>query len=216
MKTTQINLGEYQYICELYKNGIDFNDINYKSQFIMLRRFEIYNDIVYDKDIFFIDKKIYNSLEKNTFTDKIVYPLHDSKQVLKFSNLGELYSYYNMSSIEDFKYDIKCDSTNDYIQCDKLRIYNPTIKNDLEYIVYVNNYINDIHFHYICNLSNNYEKKYEKEFEFNHHKYVEFIEIKLPSIDFLFDRNNKVYFTEDFNKIKSTNNITNYYARKQS
>ena len=216
MKRTEINLGNYQYICELYKNGIDFDNINYKSKFIMLRKFEIYNDIMYDKDIFFIDKEIYDKLEKNTITDKIVYPIHNSKNIIKFTNLGELYSYYNIESIEDFKYDIKCNDTNDYIKCDKLRIYNPTIKNDLDYIIYVDNYINNIHFHYICNLNKNYDKKYEKEFVFNHHRYVEFIEIKLPSLDFIFDEKNKVYFMDDFNTNKLTTDIENYFKNKKN
>ena len=211
MKQTKINLGNYQYICELYKNQIDFTDKNYKSKFVILRNFEIYNDIIYDKDIYFIDKDIYDSLTSGESTDKVVFPIHQNK-ILKFSNLDELYNFYNMSS-DGFKYDIKCDSTNDYILCDKLRIYNPTIKKDLNYIIYVNNYINDIHFHYFCNLNNNFEKKYEKEFVFNHHRYIEFIEVKIPSLDFLFKEENKVYFIDDFNKIKSTENIENYYVK---
>ena len=214
MKRTQINLGKYQYICELYKNGKDFIDYNYQSKFVILRKFEIYNDIVYDKDIFFIEKDIYNKLEKNTETNQIVYPIHDDHNIIKFSNLGELYSYYHMSSIKDFAYDIKCDKTNDFIKCDKIRIYNPTIKKDLNYIIYIDNYINDIHFHYICNLSNNYKKIYEKEFTYNYRKYIEYIEIKIPNIDFIFDEKNKVYFIEDFNEINTTEDINTYLKQK--
>ena len=216
MKRTQINLDNYQYICELYKNGIDFTDNKCQSRFVILRKFEIYNDIVYDKDIYFIDKAIYDKLEKNTETKSIVYPIHDGQNIVKFSNLGELYSYYHISSIKDFAYEVKCDQTNDYILCDKIRIYNPTIKKDLDYIVYADNFINDIHFHYICNLANNYDKIYKKEFEFNYQKYIEFIEIKIPSLDFLFDEKNKVYFIDDFNKINTTNNINTYYANKNN
>ncbi len=216
MKRTQINLGNYQYICELYKNKLDFDDKNYQSKFIMLRKFEIYNDIVYDKDIFFIDKDIYDKLEKDNVTDKIVYPIHNSKNIIQFSNLPELYSYYNISNLDDFKYDIKCSKTHDYILCDKLRIYNPTIKKDLQYIIYVDNYINDIHFHYLCNLNTNYDKLYDKEFQFNYHKYIEFIEVKIPNLDFLFNKDNKVYFIEDFNNIKETSNIENYFKNKEN
>ena len=216
MKRTQINLGKYQYICELHKNGIDFIDNKYKSKFVILRKFDIYNDIVYDKDIFFIDKTIYDQLESKTITDKIVYPIHDANNSLKFSNLGELYSYYNINSVKDFSYDIKCDDTNDYIKCDKIKIYSPIIKQDLDYIIYIDNYINDIHFHYICNLSDNYQQIYEKEIEYNHNKYIEYIEVKIPSLDFLFDVRNKVYFIDNFNVIKTTDNISNYYLKKNN
>jgi len=214
MKRTQIHLGDYQYICELYKNGKDFIDYNCQSKFVILRKFEIYNDIVYDKDIFFIEKDIYNKLEKNTETSQIVYPIHDDHNVIKFSNLGELYSYYHISSIKDFAYEIKCDKTNDLIKCDKIRIYNPTIKKDLDYIIYIDNYINDIHFHYICNLSSNYNKIYEKELTYNYQKYIGYIEIKIPNIDFIFDEKNKVYFIEDFNQINTTEDINTYLRQK--
>jgi len=214
MKRTQINLGNYQYICEFYKNGVDFKDNRCQNKFMILRKFEIYNDIVYDKDIFFIEKTLFDNLENNKETDSIVFPIHDNKNIMKFSNLGELFSYYNISSINEFAYDIKCEKTNDYIKCDKIRIYNPTIKKDLDFIVYIDNYINDIHFHYICNLSNNYDKQYSKEFIINNNRYIEYIEIMMPNLDFLFDEENKVYFIDDFNKIKTTNNINNYFSEK--
>lgn len=222
MRRHQINLNNYQYVCEFYKNGVDFEGDTYISKFVMLRNFEIFNDIMYDKDIFFIEKDIYDQLEKNTATSKIAYPIHDidSGRVLKFSNLGEMFNYYNISSIKDFIYNIYCE--NDvpdeegkrelaYIKCDKVRIYNPTIQKDLNYIIHIDNFINDIHFHYLCNLDNNYNKKYEKEFVFNNHRYVEFIEIKIPNIEYLFDEKNKIYFEEDLNTIKYAKSISDYY-----
>ena len=214
MKRINMNLNKYNYICEFYKNGIDFIDNKCQSKFIILRKFNIYNDIVYDKDIFFIEKSLFDNINKNEQTDIIVYPIHDNNSIMKFSNLGELYSNYNITSIKDFAYDIKCDNTNDYIKCDKLRIYNPIIKKDLEFIIYIDNFINDIHFHYLCNLSKNYPKQYNKEYIFDNQKYIEYIEIKIPSLDFLFDESNKVYFVDNFNKIMTTNNINNYFQQK--
>ena len=222
MKRYQINLNNYQYICEYYKNGIDFKDENYKSKFTILRNFEIYNDIIYDKDIFFIDKKIADDIKNNDSTNKLVYPIHDIDmgKILKFSNLGEMFNYYNISSVKDFIYNIYVDKENTKelanIKCDKIRIYNPTIQKNLDYIIHIDNFINDIHFHYLCNLDNNYNKKYEKEFVFNNSRYVEFIELMIPNIEYLFNEDNKLYFEEDFNIIKGTNSINDYYNNRES
>ena len=50
-----INLGPYKYLCEHYINGIDFED-NVSKKFVVLRNYEIYNNIVYDKDFLFIEE----------------------------------------------------------------------------------------------------------------------------------------------------------------
>ena len=70
-----INLGLHTYICDLYKAEDDLKR-SVQREFVMLRRYDITDDIVYDTDIYFVEKSIINdvvsNLEDNT---KIVWPI---------------------------------------------------------------------------------------------------------------------------------------------
>jgi hypothetical protein len=92
-----------------------------------------------------------------------------------------------------------------WIPCDKVRIYNPTIKKDLDFIIYFDNYINDIHFHYFCRPNSVFTRHYDEEINLGKMRYIEYIEFKIPSTKYLFDKNNKIYFNDDFNKILNIN-----------
>ena len=205
-----INIGNYQYIYEYLKNGEDFEDIGCNGNFIILRNFEIINNIIYDKDIYFIEKSIYNKIinQDNFTTDKICYPVYKNGNLF-FSSSYELFADYHMN-IKDISYNIFTKNENDEevdanILCDKLRIYNPIINKNLNYIIYIDNYINNIHFHYICNINDNFKKNYCGEIQINNNRYIEYIEIYIPNISQLFEKNNKYYIYEDFNKINKYN-----------
>lgn len=198
-----INIGNFQYLYEYLKNGEDFDDIACSDNFVILRNFEITNNIEYDKDIFFIEKSLYD----NSLND-ICYPLY-KKDNLFFTNNYELYLDYNIN-IKDITYDIYQKNSNDEEQianilCDKLRIYNPVINKDMNFIIYIDNYINDIHFHYLCNINKNFKKKYCAEIKINNDRYIEYIEINIPNIVKLFNKSNKYYIKEDFNPIYECN-----------
>lgn len=199
MISKEINLGEYKYLCRFYKYGEDFNDINVKSQYIVLRNFEIYNDVVYDRDIYFIDKSILNDE-----AGEICFPIKNN-QNLSFTNNYEYFSKYGLSSFKDFSYDLMQDDNVAWIPCDKVRIYNPTIKKDLDFIIYFDNYINDIHFHYFCRPNSVFTRHYDEEINLGKMRYIEYIEFKIPSTKYLFDKDNKIYFNDDFNKIININ-----------
>ena len=68
-----INLGPYKYLCEHYINGIDFKN-NVTKKFVVLRNYEIYNNIVYDKDFLFIEQSLYNNVSNGI--ESISYPIH--------------------------------------------------------------------------------------------------------------------------------------------
>ena len=199
MISKEINLGEYKYLCRFYKYGEDFNDINVKSQYIVLRNFEIYNDVVYDRDIYFIDKSILNDED-----NEICFPIKNN-QNLSFTNNYEYFSKYGLSSFKDFSYDLMQDDNVAWIPCDKVRIYNPTIKKDLDFIIYFDNYINDIHFHYFCRPNSVFTRHYDEEINLGKMRYIEYIEFKIPSTKYLFDKDNKIYFNDDFNKVININ-----------
>lgn len=206
-----LHLNNYQYLCKYYKNNIDFKD-NVINNFVILRNFEIFNDIIYDKDIFFIDKSIYNKIKNSETTDQIVFPFTNNSQIL-FSNSFSLFNIYGFYNMKDICYDIY--DKNDHIaniKCDKIRIYNPIIKKDMNYIIYVDNYINGVHFHYFCS-TNEYLKKYcDNETIIGNDRYIEYIEIKIPCLDKLF--NSKYYIIDEYNNIvnNSYNTINQFVA----
>ena len=210
-KLKTIFLGPYQYLYEYLKNGEDFNDVGCNDNFVILRNFEIINNIVYDKDIFFIEQSIYNKIIDNLSTDLIAYPLYKNGSLF-FSNTYGFFASYNIS-LKDITYKVYHESINQNnesiannanILCDKLRIYNPVINKNLDFIVYVDNYINNIHFHYYCNLNKNIDKKYTGEIKVNNNRYIEYIEINIPNIKKLFAEENKYFIFEDINKISFT------------
>ena len=204
-KLKTIFLGPYQYLYEYLKNGEDFNDIGCNSNFVILRNFDIINDIVYDKDIFFIEQSVYDKFINTYADDLIVYPLYKNGSLF-FSNIYGYFIKYNIN-LNDVTYKIYTESSNENtaseanILCDKLRIYNPVVNKNLDFIIYVDNYINNIHFHYFCNLNKNFNKKYTGEIKVNNNRYIEYIEINIPNIKKLFDEDNKYFIFEDINKI---------------
>ena len=103
-----------------------------------------------------------------------------------------------------------------WIDCNKVRIYHPANTKAINGILYVDNYINDIHFHYFCNLYQNFSTNSETEFRINNYIYSEFVEIAYPNIEQLFkfvkndEQTNKeifnVYYHENLNTVISTKN----------
>jgi len=216
MNYKSVYMGNYQFLIEYLVNGQDFNDeINTKNEYIIL----IYNDVVYDKDIFFIDSDIY---EKYYLTNHkhICFPCYDSNNNLVFSTNIADFNTYHLYNINDLKYDIYTDNSkiNNKLVCDKLRVYIPSIKKNWDFIIYIDNYINDIHFHYICSNKIFYQKKYCKEIKYNMNSYIEYIEILLPNIKYLFDKENKFYIKDNINNISITDssNLIDYFNNKDN
>ena len=198
-----INLGPYKYLCEHYINGIDFED-NVSKKFVVLRNYEIYNNIVYDKDFLFIEDSLYNDVKDNLIT--LTYPIHIDN-VLSFSNTHKKFNQYNIEDIEELKYDILDENGNKAnIKYDILRIYVPTIKNDIDFIIDIDNIINDIDFHYYCNLFSNLPNKCEKELIIDNTRFIEYIEFYIPNIQSLFKKENKYYILDDTSNIINVNN----------
>ena len=203
-KIKTINIGPYQYLYEYLKNDEDFYDIGCSDSFVILRNFDIINNIMYDKDIFFIEKTIYNKLIENNSNDLICYPLYKDGSLF-FSDVYGYFVKYNIS-LKDISYPIYNEDENKNeieanILCDKLRIYNPVINKNMDFITYIDNYINNIHFHYFCNLNKNFKKQYTSEIKVNNDRYIEYIEINVPNIKKLFNGSNNYYIKEDYNKI---------------
>jgi hypothetical protein len=239
MQRSVININEYRYLIEYYDANTDMKNNQYMSEFVILRNYNIVNNLIHDNDIYFIEKQYLNEyideLRNNDglYGDSIVFPVTSSvinsysNSYVKFndninlkskeniykitydSNDNEILEYgsdiYELYGIENKKL-IK----NKKIKCDKIRIYHPMIKKNLNAIIDISNYINNIHFHYICRPINKYLTNSETEIHFNNTIYSEFVEIYFPNMNDLFglDKggNYNVYYNEDFNIVASTLN----------
>ena len=207
MKRQNIILGDYTYIVDLYK--ADYSIISDEDKDILsepiYRKFKfirksniLLNTIIYDTDIYFIDSN----------DSDIIYPISSksavgySKNVYHFNpDLNEdnlnynVYSIYN-SSLEEIP-----------ILCDKVRIYLPTINPDKKCIIDIENYINDIKFHYIIKNLDNFETFTNSEININHNSYCEYIDIYIPNIENLI--NNENLYILEYNQVEGLDNIIN-------
>lgn len=232
-----LNIGNYQYLSELY-TGDDFgiNESIY-ANFVMLRNFNIINDVVNDTHILIMEKsewynlcvEIENNKDKyqNGF-DKVfnsIFPIQSSP----ITGYSSLYSEFNNNFTRESLYKIvngKITYGSDVypivdhnniekkIKCNKIKLYHPTTKNELKGLITIDNYINNIHWYYLCKDVNKFSHKTEKEIRRNNNIYSEYYEIIFPSIDELFKLNEVVegkeiynaYFDERLNTIISTKN----------
>lgn len=221
-----INISNYMYVADLYDANTDLLDEQYVAEFVMLRNFTLINNVACDTDIYFIERSLYFNMckelresEDNT-TTLLTFPIPDSKTsgYSRYPNDfndnyidGSLYvgdalglDVYEILGIENSTLKPK------KILCDKIRIYHPIIHKYMNAVISIENYINNIHFHYLCRPWNTYKSKSETEFKVENNTYSEFIEVWFPNIDDIFKVNKdgtfNTYYKEDLNIVASTKN----------
>lgn len=230
MKRQDIHIGNLEFICDLYKANVDYSPVIYK-EFVIIRNIDFINNIACDTDIYFLEKSCYEKIKrhKSEKTDIVAFPCHNSN----FGSFSTNYTdFVTMLDIESFKLeseggtvfslykniDGKFTNENVKIKCDKIRIYHPYNKTNLDYIIYLDNVINGIHFHYLCNYNTNYESHSETEFKVHNNVYSEYIEVYIPSVSELFTKHdivdnvdNNIYFNDFYNITKYIDeyNVTN-------
>jgi len=229
-----LNIGYYKFLTEYYNVNKD-NITIHKKQFVMIRNFNIMNDIINDTEIYIMDVndwkemvKEYDSDENNYFPNisSIAFPI-SSNNVTGFSNtptdfnsnISKL-SLYKKNDNNDYEYGsdvyplLDSNGNTKDIKCDVIRIYHPMIKKSLKYLICIDNYINNIHFYYLCKPNYLYETNSETEIKSNNQIYSEYIEIYFPNLDDLFKVNStnenidiyNVYFNENLNTVVSKKN----------
>lgn len=226
MQRNFINVSQYKYLIEYYDANIDLSNNQYLAEFVMFRNYNILNDLVHDNDIYLIEKKYFNKylteLKNNEDSKYVVFPVTNlkinsySSDYVKFNdnfNLENNASIYEGDEYGKEVYELLGIENNvlvnKKIKCDKIRIYHPHTKRSLNAIIDISNYINNIHFHYLCMPLNSFETNSEKVINLNNESYSEFIEIYFPNMSDLFRYNDGVYnvfYKEDFNIIASTRN----------
>ena len=153
-----INVGNYTYYTELIR--YEENPIyHYSGQFVMLRNFDIMNNLVFDNNIYFIEKTFYDKYKtdlnkndiisllfptnknglyysfsyeifNNTLTDDDLRIENIVNGSLVYSNGLSVYNIYDKIVDEDDKITFK-EKT---IKCDTIKIYHPHIKSKITYI----------------------------------------------------------------------------------
>lgn len=231
MQRQTLNISGYQYAIELYDSKYDLEDEQYSKKFVMLRNFSIANDIVCDKDIMFIDKSLYEeistSISKDSkYTKLISFPVNGAKITgysqyfadfndnftVKSIKNSDAYNIYGKKSYTDIIGRKRSEYYEKAIPCSKFKLYHPISKLSLDAIICIDNYINNIHFYYLCRPLSNYGTNSESEFVMNNQKYSEYIEIWFPNPNELFKREEEdseeyaFYYKEDLDNVISSKN----------
>lgn len=248
MKIEYLNINEYTYRIE-YIPYSEFGllEDNHKN-FVMLRNFRLINNIATDDNIYFIERNIFETYKNKLATsnpkdiiDEIVFP--SNKDTMYYS---PSYNIFNDTYIDDdiinelAVYDIlektinpddnTCTFTRADIPCDLVKIYHPVTKVNQNFIIHIENFINNIHFHYLCQTkqwyyNQNGESKYyssDTEYRYKNNIYSEYIKCYIPSIEKLFDRqligkdtyDYKLYFKEDLNIVDTVSDKNTDFLNK--
>lgn len=222
-------IGPHTYLIDVYDAQTDLRNETHYSQFVMLRNFTLINEVTTDKDIYLIDKEIYDEIvneliqrnnddDKDVVTSKTVFPIPNinlknfSAKANSFNEnitRNSLYIQHKNDDGYDFGYDVYPlygdDDKLAEIACNKCRIYHPSNFSTNNLIIYIDNYINNIHFHYFCKKISDFAQRSETIFTYNNREYFEFVEFYFPNIHELFGDNKHVYYNEDLDIVMSQN-----------
>jgi hypothetical protein len=230
-----ININAYRYLVEYYDANIDLKNNQYLAEFVMLRNFTILNNIIYDNDIYIIERKYFEEYVNELISSNkpygniIAFPITNTTLASYSNSYRKFNDSYNVwgednninSSICNldgsfsnnvytlYSFDNDHKLKNAKIKCDKIRLYHPLIKNNINAIIDITNFINGINFHYLCMPLNKFTYNSQTEIKVENETYSEYFEIYVPNIEELFKViNNKysVYYIENFNIIASTRN----------
>lgn len=179
-----IQIGEYTYIIDLYDSKKD--NVNVKKEFKIFRHFVLDEGVITDTDIYIIDKDV--------DIDNILWPMRNNN----FSNFSKSPDYYflihpmnvddkKLKEINTFNIELEGSFSAPLINCDKIRVYHPSNKIKINGIIYIDNYINNIHFHYLCKDLKDEPTYCCDEFKYDNLIYCEYIDLYIPNLSELFN-----------------------------
>ena len=216
MVRQDVVINNYKYIVDVYKaETADLTENRY-AEFIMLRNYEFSNDIINDKDVYIIEKSLLDEYTHNfsVLSNNIVFP-QTNKQFTAFStqykdfnaNYSELTFIEN--NFEQYSLYTKDDNGNFNIEkfpCDKVRIYHPHNKTSLQAIIYFDNYINNVHFHWFCRtIESVSENAYaDTSFTIDNIHYSEYVEFWMPCPEKIISKD--VFYKENLNIVNVQSN----------
>lgn len=215
-----IILGNFTYIVDLYKANSDLNATQHYEEFVMLKTTNFVNNVMSDKDVFFIKKSIFDKctndgvIDTNALGQMIAFPITNNAITMSYTSEYTLFNENYMP--QTFKLDGSGDifrtykndcETFDKILCDKIRVWLPITNSKLTSLIHVSNIVNDVRFHYICENLGNYESDANGELKIYNNIYSEYIDIWIPNVEDLFTPS-KHYVKEVFNLTQFKQKIT--------
>ena len=206
----QINIGNLPYIVDLY-DAYDDNIVHYE-QFVMFRNYDIYNDVFADKELYFVDKAIWDNSEER---ENLIWPICEELGkgfTTDYKYFNGLFSDYGLEKGYDVNILYNKFRHIANVRCNMVRIYRPTVKSSNRLIIHIDNFINNIHMHYLCKDYGECEINSNEEFTINNITYSEYIEFYFPNVYDLFDNdklNNHIgcYYKENLNVVECSTNI---------
>lgn len=214
-----IILGKYTYIVDLYKASIDMSNKHYE-EFVILKTNYVTNSIMFDKDVFFIKKTIFDKcigqngeIDTNLLGEMIAFPITNESITMSYSanyttfNPNYRKETFNLEDDSDILKIYDKDGNPSLVLCDKLRIWLPITNSKLKSVIHVSNLINDIRFHYISENIANYESDSNGEMKVGNDIYSEYIDIWIPNIENLFSPQTH-YVKENYNFTKFKQKIS--------
>ena len=210
MQTQILTFGGTPFLVEYVK--YDEMPIKHHEQFVMLRKYDIVNEIAIDSEIVFAPVKKYkNSIvfdantKKFLQTNALCYPVNFRNAEYFSPNVNKLMDGSRLSALyftenTDKDYYILRDKQGkpQEIYCDEIRIYKPHNRNLFPAVINISNLMNNIHFHYFCETYDKQEIRISKEKIHGNVVYYEYITFHVPSLEYLFSDENTYYY-EDLN-----------------
>lgn len=206
MERHTLNINDHKYLID-YTNVVYDNSSSYTiSQYIMIRNFDVVNDIIIDKDLIFIDKRVFinyiNNLKSGKTNDIQVFPINNSKLTGYSNNItsfnGSLYNNDLFDIIDEnnnintnqYVYLLYDNEHNEkYVKNNIIKLYHPTTQITLNGIICIKSIINNINVYFLCNKINEYTTYSNDEIRLENNNYSEYIKIEFPNIEDLFDIN---------------------------
>lgn len=216
MVRQDVVINNYKYIVDVYKaETADLTENRY-AEFIMLRNYEFSNDIINDKDVYIIEKSLLDEYTNNfgVLSNNIVFP-QTNKQFTAFSTQYKDFNanYSDLTFIENNfeQYSLYTKDDNgifniEKFPCDKVRIYHPHNKTSLQAIIYFDNYINNVHFHWFCRtIESVSENTYAyTSFTIDNIHYSEYVEFWMPCPEKIISKD--VFYKENLNIVNVQSN----------
>ena len=216
MVRQDVVINNYKYIVDVYKaETADLTENRY-AEFIMLRNYEFSNNIMNDKDVYIIEKSLLDEYIHNfgALSNNIVFP-QTNKQFTAFSTQYKDFNvnYSELTFIENnfeqyslYKKDDNGDFNIEKFPCDKVRIYHPHNKTSLQAIIYFDNYINNVHFHWFCRtIESVSENTYaDTSFTIDNIHYSEYVEFWMPCPEKIISKD--VFYKENLNIVNVQSN----------
>lgn len=221
MKISQdINIDGLIFQCEL-DNGFEGH-----KKYVMLRSYEFQNNVIYDTELYFVEKDLLSSKMVNY----LVYPVQEyrfktySTKLIDFNS--DMFGVSNEDLLDcPLVYNLVDKNNNEIpIKTSKLKLYKPHVLSSWDrppMILHVYSLVNNVKVHLITrpisyftddNVKDNVIQS-ESEKTISHSIYSEYLSIEIPNIDYLFS--GSVYFENNlnYNEVVSVGEDEKFYEQ---